>query len=44
VRANGVLTAEAEGLFVSVDRSRFAKLLEQREARMTRSDGEAGGA
>lgn len=33
VRAKGVLTAEAEGLFVSVDRSRFLKLLEQREQR-----------
>lgn len=33
VRAKGVLTAEAEGLFVSVDRARFAKLLERRERR-----------
>jgi len=34
VRANGVLTAEAEGLFISVDRSRIQKLLEEREQRM----------
>lgn len=33
VRANGLLTAEAEGLFVSVDRSRFLKLLEERDKR-----------
>jgi len=33
VRANGKLTAEAEGLFVSVDRGRFLKLLEERERR-----------
>jgi len=33
VRANGKLTAEAEGLFVSVDRTRFLKLLEERERR-----------
>jgi acyl-coenzyme A thioesterase PaaI-like protein len=39
VRAGGVLTAEAEGLFVSVDRSRFVKLLEQREQRL-RDGGE----
>jgi len=32
VRANGVLTAEAEGLFVSVDRTRFAELLAKRQA------------
>jgi acyl-coenzyme A thioesterase PaaI-like protein len=44
VRANGVLTAEAEGLFVSVDRSRFVKLLEQREARLAERGGsEEGG-
>jgi len=33
VRANGKLTAEAEGLFVSVDRTRFLALLEERERR-----------
>ncbi len=47
VRANGELTAEAEGLFISVDRSRFQALLEQRERREdARRDGEkdpAGG-
>lgn len=31
VTANGTLTAEAEGLFVSVDRSRFQDLLEKRQ-------------
>lgn len=30
VRAKGIVTAEAEGLFVSVDRSRFQELLEER--------------
>jgi acyl-coenzyme A thioesterase PaaI-like protein len=38
VRANGRLTAEAEGLFVSVDRSRFAKLLEERDRRLREGD------
>jgi acyl-CoA thioesterase FadM len=33
VRADGKLTAEAEGLFVSVDRGRFLTLLEERERR-----------
>lgn len=32
VRANGIVTAEAEGLFLSVDRSRFEQLLAQRQA------------
>lgn len=36
VRAAGLLTAEAEGLFVSVDRERFLKLLEEREQRAAR--------
>ncbi len=41
VRADGELTAEAEGLFVSVDRSRFQALLEQRQRREDgRRDGE----
>lgn len=31
VLANGTVTAEAEGLFVSVDRSRFLELLEKRQ-------------
>jgi acyl-coenzyme A thioesterase PaaI-like protein len=45
VRANGELTAEAEGLFVAVDRSRFQALLEQRERRENdRRDGEEGSA
>jgi acyl-coenzyme A thioesterase PaaI-like protein len=38
VRANGRITAEAEGLFVSVDRERFAKLLEERERRARGGD------
>lgn len=33
VMANGEVTAEAEGLFVSVDRARFLELLEQRRKR-----------
>lgn len=33
VMANGKVTAEAEGLFVSVDRARFLELLEQRRKR-----------
>lgn len=33
VMANGEVTAEAEGLFVSVDRARFLELLEQRRRR-----------
>ncbi|MEB2345445.1 MAG: PaaI family thioesterase [Deltaproteobacteria bacterium] len=33
VMANGKVTAEAEGLFVSVDRARFLELLEQRRRR-----------
>ena len=41
VRANGVLTAEAEGLFVSVDRERFLKLLEEREQRARDGGGPA---
>lgn len=39
VRAAGELTAEAEGLFVSVDRSRFEALLRERE----RMEGERKG-
>ena len=39
VRANGVLTAEAEGLFVSVDRTRFLALLEEQARR--RAEGRA---
>ena len=40
VRANGELTAEAEGLFISVDRSHFQALLEQRERReQSRDEG-----
>jgi hypothetical protein len=31
--ANGVVTAEAEGLFVAIDVSKFEKLLAQRERR-----------
>jgi acyl-coenzyme A thioesterase PaaI-like protein len=43
VRANGELTAEAEGLFIAVDRSRFQALLEQRERREDdRRVGETG--
>ena len=41
VRANGKLTAEAEGLFVSVDRGRFLKLLEERERREREGAGPA---
>lgn len=33
VLANGVVTAEAEGLFISVDRERFRQLLEERQRR-----------
>lgn len=40
VRANGVLTAEADGLFVSVDVERFLKLLEEREQRARDSGGQ----
>jgi acyl-coenzyme A thioesterase PaaI-like protein len=42
VRANGELTAEAEGLFISVDRSRFLALLEERQKRETKRDDAAG--
>jgi hypothetical protein len=31
--ANGVVTAEADGLFVAIDAARFEKLLAEREQR-----------
>ena len=34
--ANGVVTAEAEGLFVAMDAARFEKLLAEREQRESR--------
>lgn len=47
VRAGGELTAEAEGLFISVDHARFLALLEKRElraeARAEGGDGPADG-
>jgi len=45
VRAAGEVTAEAEGLFISVDRSRFLALLEKRERREeARGEGGRGSA
>ena len=45
VRAAGELTAEAEGLFISVDHGRFLALLERRERREeARSEGGRGSA
>jgi acyl-coenzyme A thioesterase PaaI-like protein len=44
VRAGDVITAEAEGLFVSVDHGRFLALLEQRERREAARGDEGAGA
>jgi acyl-coenzyme A thioesterase PaaI-like protein len=43
VRAAGELTAEAEGLFLSVDHARFLALLEKRERRAEARDEGRGG-
>jgi acyl-coenzyme A thioesterase PaaI-like protein len=42
VLANGEVTAEAEGLFVSVDRARLQELLEQRQQREAGGGGGGG--
>jgi acyl-CoA thioesterase FadM len=34
LKAGGLLTAEADGIFLSVDRARFQKLAEERARRM----------